>query len=142
VNTADYERLSAFALGEPGAVTRLLIYLASPAGGSQRMRPVIYRDAAGTPGALVAVGPEQVVAPAASGEWVALPLATPVSLAPGTYWLGMLTGDTSKATVHFVGATPKAKVYIWDAYTNDAANPASAGTLDTGPISIYAEYAP
>jgi hypothetical protein len=142
VNTADYERLSAFPLDEPGTVTRLVIYLASPAGGSQRIQPVIYRDAAGAPGALVAVGPEQLVTPAASGEWVTIPLATPVSLAPGTYWLGMLTGDTSKATVHFVGATPKAKVYIWDAYANGPFNPAAAGTLDTGPISIYAEYTP
>jgi hypothetical protein len=65
-----------------------------------------------------------------------------VSLGPGTHWLGMLAGDTSKATVHFVGGTPKAKVFIWDAYANGAGNPASAGTLDTGPISIYAEYTP
>ncbi|HJW70508.1 MAG TPA: hypothetical protein VJ829_14215 [Candidatus Binatia bacterium] len=142
MNTADYERLSAFALGEPGTVTRLVIYLASSGGGSQRMRPVIYRDAAGAPGALAAVGLEQVVTPAAGGQWIALPLATPVSLTPGTYWLGMFTGDTSKATVHFVGSTPKAKVYIWGAYANGAGNPASAGTLDTGPISIYAEYTP
>ena len=88
-------RASAFRLGEPGRVTRLVIYLASPAGGSQRIRPVIYRDAAGAPGALAAAGPEQLVAPSASGEWVGLPLATPVSLTPGTYWLGMITGDTS-----------------------------------------------
>jgi glucose/arabinose dehydrogenase len=142
VNTTDYERLSAFALGEPGRVTRLVIYLASPAGGSQRIRPVIYRDAGGTPGALAAAGPELLVAPSASGEWVGLPLTTPVSLTPGTYWLGMITGDTSKATVHFVGATPKAKVYIWDAYADGPATPAGAGTVDTGPISIYAEYLP
>ena len=101
---------------------------------------MIYRDAAGAPGALAAVGPEQVVTPAAGGEWIALPLATPVSLAPGTYWLGILTGDTSKATVHYVGGTPGAKVYIWDAYANAAGNPASVGTFDTGPMSIYAEY--
>jgi hypothetical protein len=103
---------------------------------------VIYRDAAGAPGALAAAGPEQVVTPAAGGEWIALPLSTPVSLAPGTYWLGVLTGDTSKATVHFVGSTPRAKVSVWDAYANGAGNPASAGTFDTGPISIYAEYTP
>ena len=61
---------------------------------------------------------------------------------PGTRHLrlGILAGDTSKATVHFVGGTPGAKVYIWDAYANGAGNPASAGTFDTGPMSIYAEY--
>src|SRR5262249_41042628 len=88
VNSADYERMSAFALDESGTVSRLVIYLASPAGGSQRVRPVIYRDAGGVPGALVATGPERLVTPAPSGEWVALPLATPVSLTPATYWLG------------------------------------------------------
>jgi hypothetical protein len=61
---------------------------------------VIYRDAAGAPGALAAVGPEQVITPAAGGEWIALPLATPVSLAPGTYWLGILTGDVHLRRVH------------------------------------------
>ena len=142
MNTADYERLSAFPLGEAGTVTRLVVYLASPGGGSQRIRPVIYRDAAGTPSVLLAVGPEQVVTPAASGEWVALPLTTPVRLAPGTYWLGMLTGDTSKATVHFVGITPMSKVYIWDAYANGPDTPAGPVTTAAGPLSIYAEYTP
>ena len=59
VNTADYSRLSPFVLGESATVTRLFIYLASPAGGSQRIRPVIYRDTQGRPGALAATGPER-----------------------------------------------------------------------------------
>jgi len=140
VNTADYERLSAFALNEPGTVTRLVMYLASPAGGSQRVRPVIYRDAAGTPGALVATGPERLVTPAAGGEWVALPLAAPVSLTPATYWLGILTGDTSMATVHFVGTTPASKIFTWDAYSNGPSTTAGPPTVVPGPISVYAEY--
>jgi hypothetical protein len=140
--SADYSRFSPFVLDEAGTVTRLFIYLASPAGGSQRIRPVMYRDAGGPPSALAATGPEQAITPSASGEWVGLPLAAPVSLAPGTYWLGMMTGDTSKATVHFIGATPRAKVYVWDAYANGPGNPAGSVTVDTGPISIYAEYLP
>jgi hypothetical protein len=140
VNTADYERLSAFALNEPGTATRLVMYLASPAGGSQRVRPVIYRDAAGTPGALVATGPERLVTPAASGEWVALPLAAPVSLTPATYWLGILTGDTSMATVHFVGTTPASKIFTWDAYSDGPSATAGPPTIVPGPISVYAEY--
>jgi PKD repeat protein len=140
VNTADYERMSAFALSEPGSVTRLVIYLASPAGGSQRVRPVIYRDAGGTAGALVATGPERLVTPAPSGEWVALPLAAPVSLTPATYWLGILTGDTSMATVHFVGATPASKIFTWDAYSDGPSTTAGPPTFVPGPISVYAEY--
>src|SRR5262249_41623446 len=77
INTADYGRMSPFPLGESGNVTRLVVYLASPAGGSQRMRPVIYRDAGGKPGSLAATGPERVVMAAADGEWIGLPLAAP-----------------------------------------------------------------
>src|SRR4029077_16615162 len=140
VNTADYSRLSPFVLDETGTVTRLFVYLASPASGSQRIRPVIYRDTQGRPGALAATGPERLVSPAAGGEWVALPLATPVTLVPGTYWLGILTGDTSMATVHFVGTSPASKVYIWDAYSNGPAATADPPTVVSGPISVYAEY--
>src|SRR5262249_31915912 len=90
---------------------------------------------------LVATGPEQLVAPAPSGEWVALPLAAPVSLAPATYWLGMLTGDTSKATVHFVGPAPTAKVFIWDAYVNGPAStprpPAGRPRPVPGPARVW-----
>jgi hypothetical protein len=140
VNSADYERMSPFALGETGTVTRLVIYLASPAGGSQRVRPVIYRDAAGYPGALAATGPERLVTAAAGGEWVGLPLAAPVTLAAGTYWLGTLTGETNQATLHFLGTTPGQKVWAADVYANGPADPAGPGTVDAGPMSVFAEY--
>ena len=91
-----------------GTVTRLVIYLARPAGVSQRMRPVIYRDAAGSPRARVARG--RSARSLRRREASGLLLPAPVALAPGTYWLGLLTGDTSQATVHFLGTTPGKKV--------------------------------
>jgi hypothetical protein len=101
---------------------------------------VIYRDAAGRPGALAATGPERVVTAAAGGEWIGLPLASPVTLPPGTYWLGLLTGDTSQATLHFIGNTPGQKAWAWDAYSNGPADPAPAPMIDAGPLSVFAEY--
>ena len=108
--------------------------------GTQRIRPVIYRDAGGRPGALAATGPERMVTAAAGGEWIGLPLAAPVTLAPGTYWLGVLTGDTSQATVHFLGVTPGQKAWAWDAYVNGPTDPAPAPMIDAGPMSVFAEY--
>src|SRR5262249_46811131 len=98
---------SPFAVGETGTATRLVIYLARPAGVSQRMRPVIYRHAAGGPRARGRGRSERSLG---RREASGLPLAAPVALAPGTYWLGLLTGDTSQATVHFLGTTPGKKV--------------------------------
>ena len=116
--------------------------LASPAGGSQATRPVIYADAGGAPGALIAIGPETVVTASPDGEWVPFAFSSPVALAPGTYWLGTITGGTSSATHHYIGTTPRARVYGWDPYGDDASNPAGPMQSSPGPISIYAEYAP
>jgi glucose/arabinose dehydrogenase/PKD repeat protein len=140
VNTADNKRLSPFALGESGSVNRLVILLASPTGESQAMRPAIYRDAGGVPGGLVAAGPERVVAPAPDGEWIGLPFSAPVSLTAGTYWLGTISGEASRATVHFLGTTWGARAYGWDGYWDGPSDPAGAMTSSPGPISIYAEY--
>ncbi len=141
-NTADNKRLSPFPLTEAGTVTRLVMLLASPAGGSQRTRAVIYADAGGAPGALVAIGPEIAVTASPDGEWVPLPFASPVPLTPGTYWLGTITGTTSSATHHYIGTTPKSRAYGWDPYGDGATDPAGAMQSSPGPISIYAEYTP
>src|SRR4029453_3812927 len=125
-NTADNKRLSPFTLAESGRVVRLVMLLASPTGGSQRTRPVIYADAGGVPGALIAVGPETVVAASPDGEGVPLAFSPPVALPPGTYWLGTVTGATSGATHHYIGTTPRSRVYGWDPYGDGASNPAGA----------------
>ncbi len=140
VNTADSKRASRFALSEDGLVNRLVVRLASSSGGSQRIRPVIYRDAAGVAGGLAAVGPERTVTPATTGEWIALPFSTPVPLAAGTYWLGTITGPDSKATIYFLGTTGGAWAYGWDPYADGPTDPAGAMSSSLRPMSIYAEY--
>ena len=137
---ATNKRLSPFASRTRNVVR--LGALASPTGGSQRTRPVIYSDSDGAPGALVATGPETVVTASPNGEWIPLDFAAPVALTPGTYWLGTITGTTSGATHHYIGTTEDARVYAWDPYTGGATDPAGPVQHSSGPISIYAEYTP
>src|SRR5207244_2727369 len=57
---ANYKIVHRAALSQPGSVTKLSVYaipgIASPS--PQALRAVIYADAGGTPGALLASGPE------------------------------------------------------------------------------------
>jgi glucose/arabinose dehydrogenase len=139
-NNPDNKRFSPFPLLEAANVTRLVMYLSSPDAGSQRTRPVIYRDSAGVPGTLVAVGPEALVTAPADGGWIALDFAAPVTLSPGTYWIGTITGPSTGSTLHFIGTTPKSRVYAWDPYADGPSDPAGVSQSSPGPISIYAEY--
>ncbi len=139
-NTADNKRMSPFTLSEAGAVSRLVVYLSSATGGSQRVRPVIYRDASGAPGTLAAAGPEQVVTAPASGAWIGLPFTTPVSLTAGRYWLGITSGENTGATKHHFGTTADARAFAWDPYGDGPSDPAGSVIITQGPMSIYAEY--
>ncbi len=141
-NTADNKRMSPFTLSEAGAVSRLVVYLSSATGGSQRVRPVIYRDASGAPGTLAAAGPEQVVTAPGSGGWIGLPFTSPVALTAGRYWLGIISGENGGATIHYFGTTSWMRAFAWDPYADGPSSPAGSATLTQGPMSIYAEYTP
>src|SRR5690349_14560625 len=58
---AEYKRGSRFTLSEPGSITQLCGYVDGNggAGGTQKIRYALYRDAGGTPGAKV-VATEEV----------------------------------------------------------------------------------
>ena len=93
---ANNQQVQPATLTEPGLLTSIRTYFYSVAdapGSAMRVRGLVYADAAGAPGALIAVTPE--VSSIVGGAWRDLPLATPVALPPGTYWIG-IWGDTSQ----------------------------------------------
>lgn len=58
-----------------------------------RLRAVLYADAGGRPGAVVATSQETIVAANIASQWLTFPLASPVSVPAGKYWLGYWYGD-------------------------------------------------
>jgi hypothetical protein len=96
---ANNEQVQPATLSEAGTLTALRTYFYSTsrgAGSATRVRGIIYEDAGGVPGRLVAVTPE--VTNIVAGAWRELPLTTPVALAPGTYWIG-IWGDSDQDAV-------------------------------------------
>jgi hypothetical protein len=90
------EQVQPATLTEAGLLTAIRTFfwdIGNPPDSDMRVRAIIYADAGGAPGELIAVTPEVTDFVAAS--WRDFPLTTPVALPPGTYWIG-IWGDTSQ----------------------------------------------
>jgi Family of unknown function (DUF6298)/Putative collagen-binding domain of a collagenase len=136
-------------LPEAGTVSAVSVFLNGlrEGAGSQPIEAVIYDDdgANGAPGTLLATSEIVAIPDRAPFQWVEFPLATPVTLARGRYYLGFLMGgnpgtgrDTHGAYLcELVDASQRGNV---DAYANGPSE--VFGRADTAPYSasIYATY--
>jgi subtilisin family serine protease len=140
---SDYKVVHAATLPAAGAVTKLSVY-AVPGVNSpspQALRAVIYRDSGGSPGALVASGPEVSYRGSTNGSgWFDLPLTTPVALTPGTYWLGFITGTTTEGMGYRFDSVANTRAYNTNAFASGPTDPFGSATEDSEQASIYATY--
>jgi Calcineurin-like phosphoesterase len=142
--SADWKFVSKFTLTENASVQKLTAnVLGSGLSGAQPIRGVIYADSAGNPGALKAVSQEVTIAFNAPRSWVDLPLSTPVSLSPGSYWLGLHAGApaSGNALTYFAYDTVTAAGRQRnDAYSDGASDPFGTPTPKDRELSVYATY--
>jgi hypothetical protein len=137
---ADFKRVNAYPLATGASVSKLSIYL-QPSGteGQQAIKGVLYADSAGKPGALLGVSKELLYHSSEAGAWHDLVFATAVKLAAGSYWLGVITGATSKvAGFRFdsVGGSRDLNANVFTA----PSNPFGVPSTDPEQMSIYATY--
>lgn len=139
---ADRKRVSRYALGTAGSVTKLSIYLA-PTGvtGQQALKGVIYADAGGAPGALLGTSNELVFHGSDAAGWYELTLPTPLSLTAGNYWIGVITGASSNVAGFRYDAVSASRVYNANTYTSGPTDPfGPIGGTDSEQTSLYATY--
>ena len=147
VNTAfgpDKKRVSKYTLSEAGDVSKLTLYLAGAGvAGTQVVRGVIYADATGEPGALLATTSEISGTGSDPGAWRDLPFASPVRLAAGNYWLGFISGPTTSVLKFYFDEYVGAYRTNTDTYADGPTDPFGGGTTAyLRNISIYATYTP
>ena len=128
-----------------GSVTKLSVYaipgINSPS--PQALKAVIYSDSGGSPGSLLATGTEVTYRGNVNGSgWLDLPLASPVSLSPGTYWLGFIAGTTTEGMGYRYNSAPNSRAYNANSYTSPPTSTFGAPTKDSEQASIYATYTP
>jgi len=143
--SAKVKRCSTFKLNETGNVTSLGLYTGGTPGysGSQVVRGVIYSMSGSSPRNLKATSDAITVKAGQAMDWQTLSLPSAVTLDPGTYCLGTLTGATEGVADFRYASVPGSWFKSDDSYSDGASNPFGTPSA-TGDIqlSIYASYTP
>ena len=123
------------------SVSQLNGYIAGSSAAS-RIRGVIYTNSGGQPGTLVAVTSEVSVAANRAAGWLVLPLASPVQLAAGSYWLGYWYAD-GNSRLYYLNVAG-AERYKAAAYSATGNPPTSFGTSSSASssYSLTASFVP
>jgi subtilisin family serine protease len=139
----DRKRVNAYSLPTAGSVSKLSVYLA-PTGtaGQQALRGVVYADSGGSPGALLATSNELVFHSSDAARWYDLVLPSPLRLAAGRYWIGVITGGTSYVAGFRWSSVAGSRVYNGNTYTAGATNPFGPASTDSEQMSLFATYTP
>jgi hypothetical protein len=139
---ANRKRVNAYSIGAAVSVSRLSMYLQPTAtAGQQALRGVIYADAGGAPGALLAVSSELLFSSSQAAGWYALAFSAPVALAAGRYWIGVISGASSGVAGFRWSSVAASRVYNTNTYTSGPSDPfGGAITTDAEQMSLYATY--
>jgi subtilisin family serine protease len=142
---ANYKIVQSATLPVAGIVSQLSVYaipgFAAP--NPQTIRAVVYADAAGAPGALLATGSDVVYRANVDGKgWLDLPLAAPLKLPAGAYWVGFQTGESSEGMGYVYDAVEHSRAYNQDPFSAGPSEQFGTPTLDSEQGSIYASYVP
>ena len=136
---ANRKQVNRYSLPAGGTVNKLRIYLNhSSTLGEEDLRGVIYSDQAGRPNRLLATSNELVFHHADPGGWYDLPLPAPVTLQPGRYWLGVLTGGTSGVARDRWYAVSNSRAINNNDYGAGPTDPFGTAVSDRDQMSLYA----
>jgi hypothetical protein len=137
----DRKRVNAYSLSQAGSVSKLSVYLQPGyASGSADIEGVIYADSNGSPGALIATSSQLVFPSTGAAGWYDLPFASPPSLAPGRYWIGVFTGGPTHTAGYRYTTVSNSRALNSNLYTSGPSNPFGSATIDSQEMSLYAKY--
>jgi hypothetical protein len=142
---ANRTRVNSYSLGEAGIVKRLRVYLrpSTTLTGQQVIRGVIYADAGGVPGPLLAASNQLLFHSTDPSGWYDLPLPDPASLQPGNYWIGLLAGSTANVARIRWDSVSGSRVSNVRDFALGPSNPfGSVSSIDDRQMSLYALYTP
>jgi hypothetical protein len=143
VYAANRKRVSRYALTVEGTVSKLSMYLApTSTAGQQVLEGLIYADSSGSPGALLATSTQLTFKSTNTAGWYDLPFASPLTLSPGNYWIGVITGGSGGVAGFRFDALTSSRDLNSNAYTSGPSNPFGASSTDSEQTSLYATYTP
>jgi len=140
---SERKRVNRYALGTPGSVSKLSMYLApSGTSGQEVIKGLIYADNAGTPAGLLGVSEQLTFKSTNAAGWYDMTFSSPVKLTAGNYWIGVMTGATAGVASFRWTSVSGSRDYNANAYASGPTNPFGAVSTDAEQTSLYATYAP
>ncbi|MEA2153347.1 MAG: hypothetical protein QOI18_1580, partial [Solirubrobacteraceae bacterium] len=138
----ERKRVNHYVLPVAGSVSKLSVYLEAHATGQQVLKGLLYSDNAGVPAALLGVSQELTYASTSGAGWFDLTFASPVKLAAGTYWIGVMTGVTNSVAGFRWDSVAGSRAYNLNTYASGPTDPFGTVTTDAEQTSLYATYTP
>ena len=137
----DRKRVNRYSIGVSGTLTKLSVYL-QPTGtsGQQVLRGVIYADQGGAPGGLLGVTNEITFHSTDTAGWYDLSFPAGISVQPGTYWIGMMSGSTSYIAAFRWTSVAGSRAYNANPYASGPSSVFGTASTDAEQMSIYATY--
>jgi hypothetical protein len=140
---ADTKRANSYVLPRSGWLQGIDIYLQRGANtGRQIMSGVVYADASGAPGGLLAQTEPFTFRSGGSAGWNELRFRLPVGLPRGTYWLGVLTGGRDQVAGWRYDVVPRSRDYNANPFRSGPSNPFGSYFQDDLQMSLFARYRP
>jgi hypothetical protein len=138
------KRVNEYALSQEALVTKLSIYLEPTSNtATQLIKGIMYADSSGAPGALIAVSNELSFPNTDAAGWYDLTFPTPLSLAAGNYWIGVLIGGTVRAAQFRYTKVTNSRDTNANSYSSGPSDPFGAiQVVDSEQMSLYATYTP
>ncbi|HEY2181784.1 MAG TPA: S8 family serine peptidase, partial [Solirubrobacteraceae bacterium] len=138
---ADRKRVNRYALPSAGSVTKLSVYLSpTSTAGQQVLKGIVYADSNGAPGALLGVSEQLTFTSTSSTGWYDLNFTSPLKLAAGNYWIGVITGATANVAGYRFDTVASSRDINANTYTAGPSNPFGAVSVESQQTSLYATY--
>jgi hypothetical protein len=138
---ANLKRVNKCVVPFNALMSELTVYLAPTShSGEQLIKGILYADAKGKPGELIAETGKLKFSSKGPAGWYHLAFLTPVRLSAGTYWIGIITGASSQVAGERFDSVSKAEDFNANSYIAGASKSFGSFKTTNEEMSLYATF--
>jgi 5-hydroxyisourate hydrolase-like protein (transthyretin family) len=138
---ANVKRVNKCVLPVNATVSELSIYLSPTSrSGQQLVKGVVYADSKGKPRRLLGATTQLTFTSKSPAGWYHLSIPTPLKLAAGNYWIGMITGERQYVAAERYESVKNAEDYNTNPYASGPSNLFGSFKTTNEQMSLYATY--
>jgi len=138
---ANQKRVNRCVLPVNATISELVFYVAPTShSGSQVLAGIFYADSKGKPGARLGTTGKFTFSSKEAAGWHHFIFGTPLKLAAGNYWMGVISGATTLVAGERYDSVANAEDYNNNTYSSGPSNPFGSFKVTSEQMSLYATY--